>query len=246
VKKVVLLGLAALLLEGCVPLVVGGAAAGAGYAAGQERSPVQQANDVGIRAQVVDKWDRFNPELASNLSCTVYDGKVLVTGTVKNPEWRVDAVRLAWQVEGVKEVHSEAQVSDKTSLSDDARDTWITTRLRSALTFDPNVRSLNYTIETVNGTIYLIGSARTQNELTRVTNHARNIPNVRKVVTYVDIRPGEPTTATAGTPPASAPPPAGGAPVDIGTSAPAAEPQGGAPTTLPSGPPAPVEVRPLS
>jgi osmotically-inducible protein OsmY len=244
VKTVVLLGLASLLLGGCVPVVVGGAAAGAGYAAAQERSPLQQAKDLEIGSQIAENWRQFDPEMASGLSTNVYDGKVLVTGTVKNPEWRVDAVRLAWQVDGVKEVHSEAQVSDKTSLSDDARDTWITTRVRSALTFDPNVRSLNYTIETVNGVVYLIGSARTQGELDRVTGHARNIPNVRKVVTYVDIRPGEPPTATAGASPAQ---PAGtGAPADAGSSAPAAAPPSGAPTSTPSGPPAPVEVRPLS
>jgi osmotically-inducible protein OsmY len=242
VKKVVLLGLAALLLEGCVPVVVGGAAAGAGYVAGQERSPLQQAKDTAIHAQVVDRWQRFSGDMASGLDCSVFDGKVLVTGTVKNPEWRVDAVRLAWQVDGVKEVHSEAQVSDATSLSDDARDTWITTRLRSALTFDPNIRSLNYTIETVNGVVYLIGSARTQNEIDRVTNHARNIPNVRKVVTYVDIRPGAPTTMEAGT---ANPAPAPTAPAPSSATAPPPA-QGGAPASLPSGPPAPVEVRPLS
>lgn len=242
-KKVVLLGVAALLLEGCVPVVVGGAAAGGAYLAGQERSPVQQAKDGEIHVQVVDSWQRFNEEMASGLDCSVFDGKVLITGTVKNPEWRVDAVRLAWQVDGVKEVHSEAQVSDKTSLSDDARDTWITTRLRSALTFDPNVRSLNYTIETVNGVVYLIGSARTQSELDTVTNHARNIPNVRKVVTYVDIRPGAPATMEAGKP--SPGPAAASAPPASSTTTPSPS-QGGAPASLPSGPPAPVEVRPLS
>jgi osmotically-inducible protein OsmY len=245
-RNIALLGVAAWLLQGCVPLVVGGAAAGAGYAAGQERGPVTQVSDTAIRAQIADKWGNFNPEMASELSSNVYDGKVLITGTVKDPEWRVDAVRLAWQVDGVKEVNSEVEVRDKTTLSDDARDTWITTRLRSAMTFDPNVRSLNYTIETVNGTVYLIGSARTQGELERVTNHARNIPNVRKVVTYVDVRPGEPRTL-----PAAAPPPEP-APVVPGSGvgqapAPAADPAA-APTWSPppGGRPAPIEARPLS
>jgi osmotically-inducible protein OsmY len=237
VKKLAGVALAALLLPGCVPVVIGGAAAGAGYAAGQERGPVTQVRDTAIRAQITSKWDQFHPELGSDLSCAVYEGKVLITGTVKDPEWRVDAVRLAWQVEGVKEVHSEVEARDKTTLMDDARDTWITTRLRSALTFDPNIRSLNYTIETVNGIVYLIGSARAQSELDRVTNHARNIPNVRKVVTYVDIRPGEPRTAS----PAAAP--AGSAPAAAPPTEPPPPP---APITPPSGRPAPIEARPLS
>jgi osmotically-inducible protein OsmY len=238
----------AILLPGCVPLVVGGAAAGAGYAAAQERGPVQQVKDTGVRAQITDRWERFNPQMAADLSCAVYDGKVLITGTVKDPEWRVDAVRLAWQVEGVKEVHSEVQVGDKTTLMDDARDTWITTRLRSAMTFDPNVRSLNYTIETVNGVVYLFGSARTPGELDRVTGHARNLPNVRKVVSYVDIRPGEPRQPepAVATPAGGAPPVTTGAPADA---APAATPTPASPapwSTPPAGSPAPIEVRPLS
>jgi osmotically-inducible protein OsmY len=240
VKKLIVLGVAGLLLEGCVPLVVGGAAAGAGYAAGQELGPVQQGKDFVIKTQIAEKWNDFDKEMGAGLSTSVYNGKVLITGTVKNPDWRVDAVRLAWQVDGVKEVHSEAQVADKTSLMDDARDTWITTRLRSALTFDSDIRSLNYTIETVNGTVYLIGSARTQGELDRVTNYARNIPNVRKVVTYVDIRPGDDAVASpapAPAAPAAAPTPL--APEAAPTSAPA-------PAGAPAGGPAPVEVRPLT
>src|SRR5689334_22409772 len=105
----------------------------------------------------------------------------------------VDAVRLAWQAEGVKQVNSEIQVADKSTLADEARDTWITTRLRAAILTDGKVRSLNYSIETVNGVVYLMGSARTQGELDLVTNYARNIPNVKRVVSYVTVRPGEPS-----------------------------------------------------
>jgi hypothetical protein len=141
---------------------------------------------------------------------------------------------------------------------DDARDTWVTTRLRSALTFDPAIKSLNYTIETVNGVVYLIGSARGQGELDRVTNHARNLPNVRKVVTYVDIRPGEPRPVMPATapppadaPPAgswTAPPPADAPPAGSWTAPPPADPglPPPAPLSPPSSRPAPIEARPLS
>jgi osmotically-inducible protein OsmY len=190
------LGIAAVLaltavLPGCIPVVLGGAAAG-GYAAGQERGPVQQVKDSGIKATIAQLWDQYNPQMASQLDANVYDGRVLITGSVANPDWRVEAVRLAWQAEGVKEVNSEIEVADKSTLTDQARDTWITTRLRTAILADGKVRSLNYSVETVNGTIYLMGSARTQGELDVVTNHARNIPNVKRVVSYVEVRPGEP------------------------------------------------------
>ena len=79
-----------------------------------------------------------------------------------------------------------------------AKDTWISPQIRSDLVFDSQVRSVNYTIDTVNGSVYLIGSARTQAELDRVTDTARNVPDVKRVVSYVEIRPGAPVAAAAG------------------------------------------------
>ena len=96
------------------------------------------------------------------------------------------------------------------------RDTWISSQIRSNLVFTSQVRSVNYTIDTVNGSVYLIGSARTQAELDRVTEAARNVPNVKRVVSYVEIRPGAPVAAAGAarrrarrcpTPPAAAPRP---------------------------------------
>jgi osmotically-inducible protein OsmY len=205
-----MLGLAAL-LPGCIPVIAAGGAA-SGYAMAQERGPVQQVKDSGIKATITHSWEEVNPQMASQLDANVYDGQVLITGSVANPEWSVDAVRLAWQAEGVKQVNSEIQVADKSTLTDQARDTWITTRLRTAILTDGKIRSLNYSIETVNGVVYLMGSARTQGELDLVTNYARNIPNVKRVVSYVQVRPGEPSRPAM---PATAAPvyqaPAGGA-----------------------------------
>ena len=198
------------LLSGCVPLLLGGAAAGGGYVAGQERGPVTTARDTGIKAKVADNFARYNSEMASQLSLSVYDGRVLITGLVSNPEWQAEAGRLAWQVDGVKEVYDEVEVASKSTYSDEARDSWITTRLRNSITFDSQIRSLNYSIDTVNGVVYLNGSARSQGEIDRVTDYARNIPNVRRVVNYVRIRPGEAQTAA---PAAAPPPPAAPAPV---------------------------------
>src|SRR5438309_9739452 len=52
----------------------------------------------------------------------------------------------------------------------------MTARLRSEFMLDADIRSGgNYTIETENGSVYLIGSARSQAELDRATRIARYI-----------------------------------------------------------------------
>ena len=89
----------------------------------------------------------------------VYMGRVLLTGTVETAEMRAEAVKLAWTAEGVKEVINEIQLTGLAGASGFARDTWISTQLKSALLFDKQIASINYSIETVAGTVYLIGLA---------------------------------------------------------------------------------------
>ncbi len=66
-------------------------------------------------------------------------------------------------------------------------DTTITTKLRARLTGDRNVSGINYSIETVHGTVYLMGTALDRAELDRVIAHARDISGVKNVVSYVRI-----------------------------------------------------------
>ena len=195
-------------LSGCI-LAAAGAGAAGGYAVlGQERAPGQQVDDTVIRTLVSQSWDQFKPDLAHDLDATVYQGRVLITGRVPSQDWRQEAVQRAWKVDGVKEVYDEIEVGPETHFSDEARDTVISTRLRNDLLFDSNIKSINYTVKTEGGVVYVIGSARSQSELDLVTNYARNIANVRRVVSYVKIRTGDSQPAQAGgnrAPPAPTP-----------------------------------------
>jgi len=199
-------------LAGCVVAAAGAGAAG-GYAVlGQELSPEQQVKDAATRSVVVQSWGEYNQEVAHDLTATVYDGRVLITGRVPKEDWRQEAVKRAWKADGVKEVYNEIEVGPDTHFIDEARDTVISTRLRNDLLFDQYVKSINYTIRTEDGVVYVIGTARSQQELDRVTDYARNISNVRRVVSYVRIRTGEPAaqTAAGGAAPPPAPAPAAG------------------------------------
>jgi hypothetical protein len=107
---------------------------------------------------------------------------------------------------------------------DQARDTVISTRLRTDLVADSQIKSINYTVRTENGVVYVIGSARSQAELNRVTDYARNIPNVRRVVSYVRIRSGEPAAPVASGGASPAAPAAASAPPPMSEDTPAAAP----------------------
>ena len=208
-------------LGGCAVAIVGGvvAAGGAGYAANQERGVSGTANDFKIKTDIQSAWIKTDPQMQADLNVTVYEGRTLLTGTAPTPEMKAQAQEVASRVPGVRAVYNEIEVTPREGAWNSTKDAWITSRVKSNLVFNGQVRSVNYTIETVEGSVYLIGSARSQAELDSATTSARYVPGVKRVVSYVDIRPGAPP----GSEPAQTTPPAA-----VG---PGAEPAGAAPTT---------------
>ncbi|HTZ36382.1 MAG TPA: BON domain-containing protein [Stellaceae bacterium] len=199
------------LLGGCAVAVVGGVAAagGAGYEAGQERGIGGTIDDLSVTSQVNNQ---LNGQYG-HISATVYQGRVLLTGTSPNPAAKAGAEQVASRVAGVKAVYNEIQVGPGEDAWQVANDAWITARVRSDLVFDSQIRSPNYTIETDRQSVYLIGSARSQAELDRATQIARYVPGVQRVVSYVEIRSGVPGGAQPGPSQAGMPaPPVASAP----------------------------------
>ena len=175
------------LVAACDPVtgVVVGGAATVGVSAAEERGVEGAVDDTKIRAEINDLWLRADLAMYRKVSLTVNEGRVLLTGSVTYPETRVEAVRLAWQAAGVREVIDEIQVTDQSGFMDYARDVIILNDLRGRLMFDKDIKNINYTPDCVNGVIYLMGVAQDQAELDRVVAHARDINHVKKVVSHV-------------------------------------------------------------
>jgi osmotically-inducible protein OsmY len=174
-------------LSGCASTVIG-AGATAGVAANQERDFRGAAQDLKVHATITELWFNFDHTFVVRIGLEVCEGRALLTGAVDDPKVRADAVRLAWKAYGVKEVINEIQVTAEGGPLMIARDTWITTQLLSRITFDGTILAINYNIETVAGTVYLIGIAQNIDELDRVMAHAREITYVRKIISHVRVK----------------------------------------------------------
>jgi hypothetical protein len=78
--------------------------------------------------------------------------------------------------------------------------------------FDRDIRAINYSVDCIRSTVYLMGVARTPAELQRVIDHVRDVPYVRAVVNHVRVRTdplpsipeNPPTIAASNSVPASA------------------------------------------
>ena len=187
----------AALLSACGPLgLAAGAGATVGIAATREGGVKGSASDFRIRSQINDLWFKSNVKMFSKLNLSIDQGRVLITGVVQDPAHRVEAVRLAWQPRGVKQVINEIRVADTDGLSEYVSDTWITTKLRSKMLIDRDIQSINYSIDTVQGIVYLMGVARSQDELDHTIDVARGVNGVKQVISYVKLT-GEPVRASA-------------------------------------------------
>lgn len=182
----VLLGIA-LMLSGCGDVVMG-SAAWAGVGAVQERGLGQAIIDSRIHTEIDYKWFQYNKEMFNALDSAVYGGRVLVVGVVKTEAERDMAIKLAWQVSGVKDVINEIIVDPSGKTGTYARDLWITAQLKADILADTHIAAVNYSILTVRHVVYLFGVAHDKAELDRVINYARNTEYVDRVVNLVLIK----------------------------------------------------------
>ena len=177
---------AALFLAACSPTGAAiGAGATAGVAASEERGLKGAVRDAGIRIEINDLWLDAGLELYKNVSLQIYEGRVLLAGRVPTQAIADEAARLAWQPDDVREVINEIQVKKGAGVESFARDALINARLDSELLFTDDISSINYSTRAVAGTVYLLGVAQSQAELDRVFQVARNIPDVKAVVSHV-------------------------------------------------------------
>ena len=127
--------------------------------------------------------------LLVDVSTDVYEGQVLLTGSVKKPEDRVKAEAIAQKIDGVRQVFNDIQVTQEGGLRASAKDFAIETKLKANLLAARGVTSINYRWRAVNGVVYFLGLARSQEELDKVLALAREMDGVKDVVSHVIVKP---------------------------------------------------------
>ena len=176
-------------LSACDPVSVAvSAGASTGVAAYQERGIKGLTIDTTIEAKIFKNWFNADKSMAKYMSIEVYESRVLLTGIAKTEEERAVAVGLAWKTNGVKDVMNEIVVGNAPSFLEIARDTAITTELKSRLTFNREILAVNYAIETIQGVVFLLGIAQDQAELDRVIDLAQNISYVKRIISHVRVK----------------------------------------------------------
>jgi osmotically-inducible protein OsmY len=211
-KKLILATAAAALLTGaltaCVPLVLGGAAAGGSLVATDRRTSGAQLEDEGIELRASSRLRTALGERA-HVNLTSYNRQVLLTGEVPTAQDKQLVEQIVSRVENVSSVVNELAVMGNTSLTNRSSDVLVTGRVKAALIDAPDLFANSFKVVTERGTTYLMGRV-TQREADRGTAVVRSTPGVQKVVRILDIISEEELARMLPTP--SKPAPAGAKP----------------------------------
>tara|TARA_B100001057_G_scaffold445393_1_gene483038 strand:+ start:1574 stop:2161 length:588 start_codon:yes stop_codon:yes gene_type:complete len=116
-----------------------------------------------------------------SVSSEVIDGRIFISGKVDEPEDKIKITKLAWETRGTRSVKNAITIKGLTNFKSTAKDILITGQLRSALIFNKNTKSRNYTLETINKKIYIFGIAMNEDERKEVINEANKIYDVEEI-----------------------------------------------------------------
>ena len=120
-----------------------------------------------------------------SINVKVIDGRIFITGKVKNPEEKLQITKLAWETKGVRSVKNDIKIKEKFNFKQSAKDLLITSQLRTALIFDKEIKATNYQIDTYKEKIYIYGIAHTKDERKKVINEAKEILDVEGVIASI-------------------------------------------------------------
>ena len=173
----------------CSPagILASGGATGMVVAEG-DRSFGSVVDDATIKINIAAKFINSDDNLFVDVSTSVLEGRVLLTGLVDNQEIRIDAVRRVWEVDGVNEVINEIQIGNRASLKEYAQDVWITAQVRGLAAKTIGLRSVAYNFETIQGKVYIVGITSRPEQLETIIDVAKSVKGVTEIVNYVIVK----------------------------------------------------------
>lgn len=121
----------------------------------------------------------------ANINVTSFNGVVLLTGQVGNAELIPIATAAVEPLRNVERVHNELQVAAKTTVISRTNDSWITTKVKSALLADETAQASNIRVVTENDVVYLMGLV-SRAEADAAVAAVKEIQGVQKIVKVFD------------------------------------------------------------
>ena len=178
--------------------MVAGAAAGVGMAAIQDRTAGEVMDDGHVYGDVKGRLMAADAEGFRDTHVEVYNDNLLLSGAVPDEQHHQAALMIAHTYPTVRNVYDELAIGERTTFGNAVSDEFIITQIRARLFASPRVRAVNINLEVFHGNVYLMGTARTDEELRTAAEIASTVGGVRRVVSFMQVvQVREPNTYTA-------------------------------------------------
>ena len=173
----------------------------------EDRSTEDQVTDTKIATGLLSGLADKDKNLLLDVNVDVWEQRAMLTGTVDDPRVRQDVVRLAQADDRIRKIYDEIQIvtkaerdqrreaaknkdeSKKEGIGQAVNDFWIETKISAKLISTRGVTSVNFRWRSVRNVIYLIGRARSDDELKTVLEIIHKTEGVKQVKAFVEIKP---------------------------------------------------------
>jgi osmotically-inducible protein OsmY len=173
-------------ITACVPVVVGGAAAGGVMAADRRTSGIY-VEDENIELKAVKKMESNLGEDA-HVNVTSYNRNVLLTGEVPVAESKAKAESLVKEITNTRSVTNEITVGPKSSIGSRSNDSYLTSKVKTKFVTENKFPANYVKVVTENSVVYLLGIV-TKEEGNAAADIASNTDGVTKVIKVFEYTP---------------------------------------------------------
>ncbi|KJY82223.1 hemolysin [Vibrio galatheae] len=180
IVKGIVLSLCALSLTGCAGLFVAGAATTASIVI-DPRTTQEIWNDNSIELEVAGIANKAPFYGNARVSASSYNGTVVLIGQASTEQLKRDVESRVRDIKGVDQVHNQLRVKPPLSVGQISQDSWITTKVKSALLANSELSSIKIKVITEDREVFLLGYV-SQQHADIATDIARNISGVKQVV----------------------------------------------------------------
>jgi len=166
-------------LSACVPVVVGGAAAGGAMVADRRTSGIY-IEDQGIELKAEKN---IIQQISGNIHADVtsYNRNVLITGEAIDESSKAKAEAIVKNIDNVRSVTNELVIAGNSSFGSRSNDTYITSKVKANMVTENRFQANYVKVVTENSVVYLLGIV-THKEADDAVDIARSVDGVEKVV----------------------------------------------------------------
>jgi len=178
--KLISVSLLTLSLSGCAGIFIAGAATTANIVT-DTRTTKEIWNDNNIEFEVAAITNKQPYRGSVRVTASSYRGSVVLMGQATTDAERRSFESQAKDVPGIETIHNQIRVKEPLSVSAISKDSWITTKVKSALLANSELNGIKVKVITEDSEVFLLGLV-SREHADIATEVARNISGVKQVI----------------------------------------------------------------